>query len=114
MPVTILTKPISKAELTEIAKPWYGNLIKLAVDITKEKIALGGEWHADCQKLLMENSSDMKNIWGANLFLTKDKVKRLEFVALINIKPNFNHFTMGLEDAAIQEKIQNIVDKFIA
>lgn len=112
MPIIILEKPISKEELEKIGKEYYEFVIKLAVDIEKQKICAGGKWHAECQEFLMRNGSNAKDIWGCNFHLQKPK-GNLEFWALINIRPNFGHFTMEIKDEKIKNKITEIVNKFI-
>ena len=113
MMVKILQQKISQAELAEIAEEGYGDIIKIAVDIEKEKIALGGEFHSDCEATLVENDSEPVNIWGANIYLDRPEKERLEFIALINIRPAFNNRSMEIQDVVLQEKIRQIVDKFI-
>ena len=113
MMVKILQQKISRIELAEIASEGYGSVVKMAVDIKKEKIALGGEFHSDCEAVLVENGSEPVNIWGANIYLDRPEKERLEFIALINIRPVFNNRSMEIQDIALKEKIQQIVDKFI-
>jgi Protein of unknown function (DUF5674) len=43
-----------------------GIYIKLAVDIQRKILAGGGELHADCEKFLLEDSSEQRDIWVAN------------------------------------------------
>jgi len=45
MLIKIIKDKISKAELAEIAKNQFGDLVKAVVDIEKEIIAIGGELH---------------------------------------------------------------------
>ncbi len=41
-------------------------MIKLAVDIRREILAGGGQMHADCEAVLLEDGSIQGDIWGAN------------------------------------------------
>lgn len=111
--VKILQQKISQAELFEIAKKGYGSVVKIAIDIEREKIALGGEFHSDCEAMLVKNGSEPVNIWGANVYSDRPEKERLEFIALINIRPTFNNRSMEIQDTALKGKIQRIVDKFI-
>lgn len=43
----IIEKPIIKEELKKIAEERFGDLVKGAVDIEQEIMALGGEFHMD-------------------------------------------------------------------
>ena len=44
----------------------YQTLIKLAVDVRRKMLARGGEMHADCEQLLLENGGEQDDIRGAN------------------------------------------------
>ncbi len=37
--------------------------IKLEVDVRREIVAGGGEWHADCEKVLIEGGSHQEDKW---------------------------------------------------
>ena len=49
MKIKVIKDNISKAELTDLAKPFYGNMIKGVIDIENEIIAFGGEYHYGCK-----------------------------------------------------------------
>ena len=66
----------------------YSRMIKLAVDIRRRILAGGGEMHADCEQLLLENGSEQDDIWGANWYPAE---QRLEFEALMNIRPRLGN-----------------------
>lgn len=80
--------------------------IKLAVDVESGVVAGGGEWHADCEKVLIENGSKQENVWGADWY---PKEKRVEFEALINIRPRQNNRAMLIQDVALRASIEKIV-----
>jgi len=44
----------------------YRSMIKIAVDIRRNILAGGGEMHADCEQILLEDGSEQEDIWGAN------------------------------------------------
>jgi hypothetical protein len=43
MEIKIISNPISKEELINIAKSQFGSLVKVVVDIKKNIMAIGGE-----------------------------------------------------------------------
>ena len=101
-------------ELRKIAKERYGDLVKGAVDIEKEIIALGGELHVDEEmKLIEEEGSRQENIWGINLYPDRTRDDFLEFDSMINLKPNFGNRTRGIDNSEIAEKVKIIVAKLI-
>ncbi len=49
----------------------YTHMIKIVVDIRRKLLAGGGEMHADCESVLLENGSERRacsrdDLWGAN------------------------------------------------
>ena len=72
----------------------YSRMIKLAVDIRRHILAGGGEMHADCELLLLENGSEQDDIWGANWYPAE---QRIEFEALINIRPRLGNPSILIE-----------------
>ena len=90
------------AEMLEELK----TLIKLAIDVKRGVIAGGGEWHADCEKVLIENGSQQEDIWGADWLPLENEVR---FEAMINIRPRQNNRTMVIQDADLRARVEKIV-----
>lgn len=84
--------------------------VKLAVDVERNILAGGGEYHADCEEVLLEDGSRQENVWGADWYPDS---KRLEFGALINIRPNQSNRGMEMEDPKLREKIEIIVRRVL-
>ncbi len=84
----------------------YETLIKLAVDVKRGVIVGGGEWHVDCEKILLENGSQQEDIWGADWLPLENKVR---FEAMINIRPRQNNRTMVIQDAVLRGRVEKIV-----
>jgi len=97
-----------------MAKENYGDMIKAVVDIKKEIIAIGGEFHSDASVILVEQEgSNQEDVWGVNIYPEKEKNKRLEFNSLVNIKPLKNNRDAEIESEEIKDKIKNIADRLI-
>ncbi len=86
-------------------------MVKVVVDVEREMAAIGGELHADAEALLIEDGSKSKNIWGANLYPWHPPQDRIEFTALINIRPSHNNPSMEILDEAIKAKVGQIIEK---
>ena len=71
MSIKIIGKKITESELREIAKDFYGDMVKGVVDIERGIIAMGGEYHMDANVMLIENGSKQQNIWGFNWYFDK-------------------------------------------
>ena len=110
----IIEKPITRDELKRIASERFGDLVKGAVDIEKGIMVLGGELHIDeALKLVEQFQSKGKDIWGINLYPEKTGDDMIEYDSMINLKPDLGNRSRGVDFSEIQEKIKNIVHKFI-
>jgi len=111
-PIKIIEDKISKDKLRELAEKSYIDMVKVAVDVEKNIMAVGGEWHSEAQTLLVEDGSSGLNVWGANIFLDRSENEMIEYVALINIKPTVNRF-MEIQNTEIKDKIKAIITNLI-
>jgi len=84
--------------------------IKLAVDVRRNVLAGGGEYHADCEEVLLEDGSRQEDIWGADWYPGS---KTAEFVALINIRPRQNNRGMEIEDPELRTKVETIIRRLL-
>lgn len=106
--IIILTKKATSQDLKKASED-YKTYIKITIDIVKEIVAIGGEYHADAEKLLLAQGSSQKNIWGGGLDLV---LKRFETNAMINLRPQQNSSTEIL-DEKIRAKFLKICHKMI-
>jgi hypothetical protein len=113
MSIRIVTSPIRQAELLEIAKERFGDMVKGVADIEKNIIALGGELHADEERMLLEHGSAQKNLWGFNIYVHEEPEEWLEFDSMINIRPGQGNRSRTVEDPMIQNTIRTIVRSLI-
>ncbi|MBU6430758.1 MAG: hypothetical protein KGJ58_01820 [Patescibacteria group bacterium] len=109
----IVEDAISIDELREIAKEYYVDMIKGVVDISKEIIAVGGEYHMDANAKISENGSVQADVWGFNIFFDRPKDERIEFTSLINIRPQAGNRSMEVEDGTIREKMRAVINSKI-
>ena len=110
----IINKNITKDELKEMTKNMFDNLVKAVVDIEKNIMAVDAPMHSDEEAELIKNGSKQENLWGINLYPDKNGDDFIEFDSMINIKPNKNNRSRGIDDIKIKETIIKIVDKLIA
>ena len=112
MVMKIVKDKITTAELEQMEKNFFHNMVKAVVDIEKEIMAIDAEMHADLMSLLMkEESSEFKNLWGINLYPFEKEEKRIVFDSLINIRTSLGNKTMGVDDPNVREKIIILVNK---
>lgn len=113
MELQLVKKKITRQQLKKIAEKGFGNMLKIVVDIRKEIMTVGGELHADGEKILLDKGSSSNDLWGANLYLDKPKKEWIEFLALINIRPSQGNRDMEIQNKSLKAKIKNIVNKLI-
>ncbi|MGK7950893.1 MAG: DUF5674 family protein [Xenococcaceae cyanobacterium] len=104
--ILIIREPATAEQIEQMAETYVGLMIKLAVDVEQEILAGGGELHADCEQVLLENGSQQENIWGADWY---PEVRRVGFESLINIRPRQQNRSMEIKDPVLREKIEMIV-----
>lgn len=114
MEIRIIKSPIKKAELQKIIEeaPW--DFVKAVVDIEKNIMAIGGEFHADEEALLIEQEASQRNdLWGVNLYLHRSGDDWIEFDSLINIRPSQGNRSMNVENEQVREQIKKIICSLI-
>jgi hypothetical protein len=112
--IKIIDKKIKESELREIAKDFYGEMVKGVVDIEREILAMGGEYHMDANIILTENGSKQQNVWGFNWYFGKKGNERIEYVSLINIRPKQNNRTMEVQNESLRDTMKNIILKYLS
>jgi len=105
MKIHIIRQRASEEKIREMLEE-LGTYIKLAVDVERNTLAGGGEYHADCEEVLLEDGSRQEDIWGADWY---SESKMMIFGALINIRPEQGNPGMEIEDAKLRRKIEAIV-----
>ena len=73
-------------------------------------MAGGGEYHADCEEVLLEDGSLRQNIWGADWY---PDTRTVGFVALINIRPRQGNGGMEIEDPTLRRRIEAVVRRLV-
>ncbi len=98
----------SPQDIQELTKEYPG-YIKLVADISSNILYGGARLHADLEKILLENGSFQKNIWGGGVDL---KIKKIECTAVANIRPSMGNPSMEILNQEIRQKFINIVKKY--
>lgn len=99
--IHLLRQPATSQQITDMLEV-HETYIKVAVDIVRKMLAGGGEFHADCESVLVEDGSDRSNVWGADWIPGEQAVR---CTALINIRPRINQ-NMEIQDAAICRQVE--------
>lgn len=111
--ILILDQRIEPAQLKPLVERWFGDMVKLVVDVRREVIAIGGELHADAEERLLEAGSKQADLWGANYYPGLGPDDCIEYTALINIRPSQANPAMEIVDPSLRYKIQQVVSALI-
>ena len=111
--MTILSNPITREELAEIAASSFGDMVKGVVDVGRGLVAIDSELHADLESLLLENGSHQVDLWGINLYPDIYDDDFIEYDSLINIRPMQGNRSRGVEDEKLRNKIVEVVNQWI-
>lgn len=110
----IISKKISRDELNKMDSGYFEDKIKAVVDIEKQIIGVDAELHADIEGALIEEGSELRNLWGINFLADEDEIEEfVKFDSLINIHPKQNNRSRDVEDENIRNKILEAVEKWI-
>ena len=109
----IISQPVPREEILKEYNHFFKDMIKAVVDLKREIIALDGELHADLEALLIEKGSKQEDLWGINLYLKKPLKEKIEYTALMNIRPSQDNPGMEIEKTQIRKKIGELVNKLI-
>ena len=104
MIIHIIRAKATKEQLAEMLEELQ-SYVKLAVDVERGVLAGGGEWHADCEEILLEDGSLQENVWGADWIPDKQAVR---FESLINIRPRQNNLSLELKDPLLRQRVEQI------
>ena len=104
----LLRQPATDQQINEMLEV-HETYLKVAVDIERKMLAGGGEFHADCESLLVEDGSRREDVWGADWIPSELTVR---CAALINIRPKVNP-NMDIQDAAIRQRVEEVMRRLL-
>jgi hypothetical protein len=107
--IHIIRTRATKEQVDEMLEA-HGFYIKLAVDIERSILAGGGELHADCEAVLLEDGSTQENIWGASW---NPLTQEVFYESLINIRPRQNNRSMEILNPAIREQLAQVTQELL-
>jgi Protein of unknown function (DUF5674) len=107
--IYLIEEPATKEQIEDMLES-LETYIKLAVDIERLILAGGGEYHADCEAVLLENGSKQVDIWGADWYPLTQEVG---YESLINIRPRQNNRSMEIQSPVIREQVAQIVKQLL-
>ncbi len=108
--IHLLYEPVTPTQLNEMLES-LTDYVKLAVDIEQGIAAGGGELHADCEAVLLENDCAQENLWGADWI---PATRAVRYHSFINIRPRQGNPAMELLDPALRVRARALVNELFA
>lgn len=110
----LIHEKVMPLELARMVREgYYDGMIKLAVDVERGALAVGGEWHSDAAEVLAKDGSEGNNVWGANLYPWKKPQERVVYTSLINLKPAIEHKKTEVIDPGLRARIRDIITRLL-
>ena len=104
MPIHLLRARATPHQIAEMLSG-HETMIKIVVDIRREILAGGGEMHADCEAVLLDEGSEQDDLWGANWYPAE---QRIEFESLINIRPRLGNRSILLQSETLRRPVEAV------
>lgn len=106
----VITKsePFTKDEIEKLREQ-FDTYIKTVVDIEKKICSAGADRHFESEKILLEQASAQRNLWGGGIDI---ETKEIDFNSFINIRPNDNNTSNEIQDAKIRESFEELMKYF--
>ena len=109
----LLTARLAPAQIDALANEHFGDMFKFVADVRLGLLAVGGEFHADGEAALLEQGSVQSDIWGANYYPGRPAGERVEYIAMINIRPAAGNRGMAIDSAATRAAVLTLVERLI-
>lgn len=103
--MTLIKKPLTAKEINNLKKQ-FGEYFKITADVKIGNLVAGCKLHADGEKVLLEQGSNQKNIWGGGINLVD---KEIDGTAVLNYRPNLNNPSMEILDSQIRNKFFEVI-----
>ncbi len=108
--ILIIREPATPEQIAVMSAAFGGILIKLAVDVERGVLAGGGELHAECEQVLLEDGSRQEDIWGADWYL---HTREIGLEALINIRPRQQNYGMEIQNPELRARVEAIIRRLL-
>ena len=107
--IHLLNEKATSVQIHEMLEQ-YENMLKIVVDIRRRVLSGGGEMHADCESVLLDDGSEQDDLWGANWYPNE---QRIEFESLINIRPHLGNRSILIQDENLRRQVETITNEIL-
>lgn len=107
--IVILDRKITHEEFQK-TREFYLDYIKTVIDVEKNVLAVGGEFHIDCEEVLIKDGSKLENLYGGGYRIS---TKEIEYMAMSNYKPAFGKITYEIMDPEIRSRLEKLTRDYL-
>lgn len=106
----IITKsePFTKEEIIKLQE-LFDVYIKTVIDLDREICSAGCDRHFESEKILLEQDSKQKSLWGGGIDL---ETKIIDCNSFINIRPSQNNNSNEIQDQKDRQKFEELMKYF--
>ena len=102
------SKPYTKDEIEKLQEQ-FDTYIKTVIDVNKKICSAGCDRHFESEKILLEQGSKQKDIWGGGIDID---TKEVDCNSFINIRPSQNNPTNELLDKNLRKTYEDLTKFF--
>lgn len=108
MAIIVLQKKAKQKDILK-AREEHKDYIKITADLTQKIVAIGGEYHADAEKILLEeHDSKQSDVWGGGFNISTNEI---ETIAIINIRQNPENKSMEIVNPKVRKRFLEVVNE---
>lgn|SRR3989344_6980181 len=107
--IIVLDRKITPEEFDKACEI-YPDYIKTVIDTEKGILAIGGEYHIDCEEVLLNSGSRQENLYGGGYRVS---TKEVEYMAMSNYKPALGKNTYEIMEPDVRQKLANLTKEFL-
>ena len=101
-------KSFTRDEIEKL-KEQFGTYIKTVIDINKKICSAGADRHFESEKVLLDQGSEQKNLWGGGI---DTKTKIIDFNSFINIRAADKNTSNEILDTIIRDEFESLTKYF--
>lgn len=101
-------KPFTKKEIIQLQEH-FDIYIKTVIDLDLKICSAGCDLHADSEKVLLQEGSSQKNLWGGGINI---ETKEIDFNSFINVRPNQGNTTIEIQNIELKKQFEELMHYF--
>ena len=113
MRIVTESHPISRDELSALARQRFGDMVKGVVDLRRGILLLDADMHADQEAELLAGGSAQRDLWGINIYPDVTDSDWIEFDSMINLRPSFGNRSRGVDDPGTRAEVAALVARLV-